>query len=109
MNDIKKRLDRIFKKYPDYTVFSYTMHSDSKTSWNFYTSIMGHNNFTDREKFVQFLDLLINTSPEEYKKAELERWCERRVSCQEKLEDIDNHIVGLKKTREEAQDESRNA
>ena len=95
MHDIKKRLDKIFEKYNEYISFTYTRSARQEHKWNIYTPTIKHNYFTDRGKFIQFLDSLICTTPKEYRVAELERWKEKRDWCKEKLEDIERCITDL--------------
>jgi len=96
MNDIKKRIDKLYEKYPNYICFSYTvsLNKNMKTEkWNIYTPVIYHNEFKDREKFIEFLDFLIKLGHENYKKMKLERLKESREYLKEELEDIEKNIM----------------
>jgi len=100
MNDIKTRIDKIFEKYGEYTSFDYSKSRNSGTDeivehWNLYTPTIAHNNFSNRAKFVAFLDELINITPEIYQTMEIEEKRRQRDSLKEELEDIEKDISRL--------------
>lgn len=95
MNDIIKRIEKIFNKYHDYIHFSYFIQTDGRERWEIYTSTISHNRFDNRDKFIQFLDFLIDTTPEQYKTAELERLKEKKEYYKEMIEDLEMEINSL--------------
>ena len=64
MNVIKEKLDKIYDKYGEYLHFDYTKQKiKGKTTerWTVYMSAINHNTFDSRDRFLNFLDKLIET------------------------------------------------
>jgi len=104
MENLKKRLDKLYKKYPDYVSFTYTMGKNKDggyEKYNIYTPVINHNEFTDKDEFYRFLDMLTNTTPLEYKRQRLERLKDNLYDITGKLEDTREDIARLEMEIEE--------
>jgi ribosome-associated translation inhibitor RaiA len=102
MNLIKEKINKIYEKYNEYITFDYTIAKDNNgkrvDKWTIYMSDIGHNAYTDKEQFLAFLDLIINTELPGFLETKLELAKERLEYLTEAIRDKTKEISFLEKT-----------